>query len=116
MAPRAVSAQTDSIAPDVLERAAAVIRCLGHPLRLRLLEALERGERTVTALQDYAGASQAAVSQQLAAMRAQGIVDARRKGAFVHYRIVEPKAFSILNCIRACDLAPPTARPVDRRR
>jgi ArsR family transcriptional regulator len=104
MALRSAYAQVSGIAPDVLERAAAVIRCLGHPLRLRLLEALEAGERTVGELQEHGRASQAAVSQQLAAMKAHGIVKARREGAFVYYRIVEPKVFSILNCIRACDL------------
>ena len=59
---------------------------------------------TVSELQDYAGASQAVVSQQLAALKARGIVDARRAGTFVYYRIVEPKVYSILDCIRACNL------------
>ena len=76
-----------AIAGDILARAATVIKCLGHPLRLRLLEALEQGERTVTELQDYADMSQAAVSQQLATLKARGIVDSRREGTFVYYRI-----------------------------
>jgi ArsR family transcriptional regulator len=91
------------IGTDVLQRSAGVIKCLGHPLRLRLLESLEEGEKTVSELQDYAGTSQAAVSQQLATMRGRGIVDSRRDGPFVYYRIVEPKVFHILNCIRACE-------------
>jgi ArsR family transcriptional regulator len=93
---------TDAIEADVLSQAAEVIKCLGHPLRLRLLEALETGEKTVTELQEYAGVSQAAVSQQLATLRARGIVDNRRDGAHVHYRIIEPKVSAILNCIRTC--------------
>lgn len=104
MAYQAVAVRADGLAPDVLDRAAAVIKCLGHPLRLRLLEALERRERTVSERQDCAGASQAVVSQQLAALKARGIVDARRAGTFVHYRIVEPKVYPILDCIRACNL------------
>ena len=95
-----------NIGSDVLQRAAGVIKCLGHPLRLRLLEFLEEGEKSVSELQDYAGASQAAVSQQLATMRGRGIVDCRRDGPFVYYRIVEPKVFHILNCIRACEPQP----------
>jgi len=91
------------LGPDVLERAAGVIKCLGHPLRLLLLESLEHGEKSVSELQQYAGASQAAVSQQLATMRGRGIVDCRRDGPFVYYRIVEPKVFHILNCIRTCE-------------
>ena len=100
-------AQTQGSVPlgtDVLAQAAEVIKCLGHPLRLRLLEALETGEKTVTQLQEHSGANQAAVSQQLATLRARSIVDNRRDGAHVYYRITEPKVSSILNCIRTCDV------------
>ncbi len=93
-----------SIQDDVLERAANVIKCLGHPLRLRLLEALEDGELTVTELQEYSGASQAAVSQQLATMKSRGVVESRRDGTYVYYRIIEPKVQHILGSIRTCDL------------
>jgi len=89
----------------VLERAARVIRILGHPLRLRLLEALEAGERNVADLQVEVGVSQALVSQQLAILRAEGVVASRRDGPRVYYRIVEPKVSHILDCIRQCDLA-----------
>ncbi len=89
---------------DVLARAAEVIKCLGHPLRLRLLESLETGERAVWELQEYSGATQAAVSQHLGSLRARGIVDSRREGTNVFYRITEPKVTSILNCIRRYDL------------
>jgi DNA-binding transcriptional ArsR family regulator len=92
------------IEQGVLTQAAEVIKCLGHPLRLRLLEALEGGERSVTELQDYSGAPQAAVSQQLATMRARHVVDCRRDGAHVYYRIIEPKVKAVLACIRSCDL------------
>ena len=88
---------------DMLTRAAEMIKCLGHPLRLRLVEGLEVGELSVTALQEYTGAPQAQVSQQLAALKARGIVDSRREGAFVFYRITEPRVHSILHCVRACD-------------
>lgn len=89
------------ISPRVLSRAAAVIRCLGHPLRLRLLEALETGEKTVSELQEYAGVSQPMVSQHLTVLKAHGVVDLRRAGPFAYYWIVEPKVTSILECIRA---------------
>jgi ArsR family transcriptional regulator len=87
-----------------LDRAAEVIKCLGHPLRLRLLEALELGEKSVTELQEYAAASQTAVSQQLSALRARGVVASRRKGTRVFYRIIDAKVTSILECIRRCDI------------
>jgi ArsR family transcriptional regulator len=65
---------------------------------------LESGEKTVSELQVYAGASQAAASQQLATLRARGIVDNRREGAHVYYSIIESKVTAILGCIRTCDL------------
>ena len=92
------------IDPVVIERAARVIRVLGHPLRLRILELLEPGERNVADLQEELLASQAVISQQLAILRSEGVVAPRRDGPRVYYRIVEPKVSHILNCIRQCDL------------
>lgn len=88
--------------PAVLVKAAAVIKCLGHPLRLQLLEALESGEKTVSELQEVTGATQATVSQQLATLRGHGIVTATREGQFSRYAINEPKVAHILECIRRC--------------
>ena len=92
------------IDPVIIDRAARVIRVLGHPLRLRILELLEAGERNVTDLQDELLATQAVISQQLGILRAEGIVAPRRDGPRVFYRIVEPKVSRILECIRECDL------------
>ena len=92
------------IEDEVLSTAAEVIKCLGHPLRLRILEFLESGEKSVSELQQYTGATQTIVSQQLTTLRARGIVDNRREGTNVYYRIVEPKALSILACIRTCSV------------
>jgi ArsR family transcriptional regulator len=88
----------------VLERAARVIKVLGHPMRLRILETLEDGERHVGELQAATGLSQATVSQQLGILRAHGVVEARRDGLRVYYRIVEPRVVKILDCIRECDI------------
>ncbi|MEE8135478.1 MAG: metalloregulator ArsR/SmtB family transcription factor [Gemmatimonadales bacterium] len=105
-APTSARDTSPEIEHDVLERAANIIKCLGHPLRLRLLEGLENGEMTVSDLQEYSGATQAAVSQQLATLKSRRVVDSRRDGAYVHYRIIEPKVEHILGCIRTCDTTP----------
>jgi ArsR family transcriptional regulator len=94
----------DRIDEAVLGRAAHVIRVLGHPLRLRILELIETEERPVKDLVAETGASQAIVSQQLAILRGAGVVGARRDGLHVYYRITEPKVFHILACIRECEL------------
>lgn len=95
---------TREIGAEVLERASRVIRVVGHPLRLRLLELLEDRERNVTELYRAAGVSQAVASQQLRILRSEGVVGDRREGPRVYYRITEPKVIRILDCIRECDL------------
>jgi len=93
-----------SIEPALLSRAAEIIKLLGHPERLKIVEVLELGEATVTEIREALGLPQAIVSQHLAKMRGCGIVAARRHGNHVHYRITEPKVQHILNCIRHCDM------------
>ena len=88
----------------VILDAAEMIRVLGHPIRLRIVECLEDGEQTVKALQDALDAPQAAVSQQLARMRAAGIVTGRRDGVHVRYSISDPRVVQMLNCLRNCNV------------
>ena len=94
----------DALDSAILDRAAAVIKCLGHPLRLRILDALESGEKSVSELQTLCRATQASVSQQLGVLKGRHIVDFRRDGTSVYYWITEPKVSHILRCIRDCDL------------
>ena len=89
----------------VLLDAAEMIRVLGHPVRLRIVECLEHGERTVSDLQGALRAPQAAVSQQLARMRAAGIVRGRRDGVNVHYSIADERVVQMLDCLRTCHVA-----------
>ena len=87
-----------------LAKAADVIKVVGHPDRLRILEFLEDGEKAVGDIQDCLDLPQAIVSQHLAKMRGWDIVESRREGIHVYYWIVEPKVTHILDCIRHCDL------------
>jgi len=91
--------------PKGLAKAADVIKVVGHPDRLKILEFLEDGERSVGEIQDCLDLPQAIVSQHLARMRGWDIVESRRDGIHVYYRIIEPKVRHILDCIRHCDLA-----------
>lgn len=100
-------ASARQIGNEALQRASRVIRVVGHPLRLRLLELLEGGQRNVTELVRGAGVSQAIVSQHLRILRAESVVDARREGARVFYWIAEPKLSMLLDYIRECDLPEP---------
>lgn len=89
------------ISPDVLEDAAAVLRAIAHPLRLRLLEILgQKGESNVTALCEASGAPQPLVSQQLARLRHEGVLAATREGSQVFYRIARREVLGLLECVR----------------
>ena len=92
--------RTAPLEPHVLAEAAEVIRVLGHPVRLRIIECLEAGERTVSELQQRLRAPQAIVSQQLARMRAAGMVACRREGSSRYYRVADQRVVQMLSCLR----------------
>lgn len=93
-----------TVSPEVLRRAAEIIKLLGHAERLKIVEVLEGGEATVSDIQEQLGLAQAIVSQHLAKLRAANVVTARRDGVHVHYRLTEEKVHHILECIRSCDM------------
>src|SRR5262245_10100717 len=75
---------------------AEFFRALAHPVRIRLLELLAAGEQNVQALQRQLDADQPIVSQQLAKLRASGIVVARKEGTTVSYRLADPMLADLL--------------------
>ena len=93
--------RTAPIEPHVLAEAAEVIRVLGHPVRLRIIECLESGECSVSELQQRLRVPQAIVSQQLARMRAAGMVACRREGSNRIYRVADDRVVSMLSCLRS---------------
>ena len=100
----ATELQRAPLDPRVLAEAADMVRVLGHPVRLRIVELLETGERTVKEIQEALEAPQALVSQQLARMRGAGIVAGRRGGANVWYHIADSRVIRMLDFLRHCDL------------
>lgn len=77
--------------PQLQTLKAEFFRAMAHPIRIRILEALvTRGEMSVQELQRALGIDQPIVSQQLARLRAGGIVIARRAGAIQRYTVCDP--------------------------
>ena len=86
---------------DAVEDTARVLRCLGHPLRLQVLDVLEReGESTVTEIYEALGVEQAVASQHLTNMRDKGILARRKDGVHVYYSIGDERALKVLACVR----------------
>jgi DNA-binding transcriptional ArsR family regulator len=79
---------------------AEFFKALAHPTRIRILERLRDGEGTVGELQRVLGLDQSAVSQQLAVLRRQAIVEAEKRGATVRYRVRDETLFQLLDVAR----------------
>ncbi|MEM6745756.1 MAG: metalloregulator ArsR/SmtB family transcription factor [Pseudomonadota bacterium] len=76
--------------------ATGFLKALSHEGRLLILCHLGEGERSVTELERLLGARQSAVSQQLARLRLEGLVDNRRDGKTIYYRIADPKVRALI--------------------
>ena len=74
---------------------------LGHPARVRILELLRDGERSVGALRAELDLDSGGTSQHLAALRRIGLVEARRQGTSVFYRVADERVFDVLEGGRA---------------
>ncbi len=75
---------------------AAIAKAVAHEHRLELLEALAQGERSVETLANRAGLSLANASQHLQQMRRAGVIEARRDGKFIYYRLSDPAVLELI--------------------
>ena len=75
-------------------------KALASPHRLELLDLLAQSERTVESLAVEVGASAANASQHLQALRRAGLVETRKHGLFVYYRIADPSVLKLCGALR----------------
>jgi DNA-binding transcriptional ArsR family regulator len=100
--------------PTVLERArlhAEICKVLTDPKRLLLLRALRGSDRTVGELAAEIGTSLPNASQHLAVLRTAGLVDGRREGASVRYRLAEPAILDACDIVEGIVVRRLTGRP-----
>jgi DNA-binding transcriptional ArsR family regulator/rhodanese-related sulfurtransferase len=76
-------------------------KALASPHRLEMLELLAQGERTVDSLATEVGLSLANASQHLQALRQAALVESRKDGLFVFYRLADPHVFELSQVIRS---------------
>ena len=79
--------------------AANMLKALSHEGRLMILCNLVSGEKSVTQLEELLSARQAAVSQQLARLRLEGLVTPRRDGKTIYYSLKDDRPKQILEVI-----------------
>ncbi len=70
------------------EARARIYKAIGHPARLAMLDAMADGECCVCELVEVAGLSWATVSRHLSVLREAGLIEGRKEGAWIHYRLL----------------------------
>lgn len=79
---------------------AALLKALAHPVRLKIAEILAEQEACVCHLQAVLGLRQAYISQQIMVLRKAGLLQERREGTFIFYRIRDTRALRVLRSMR----------------
>lgn len=89
------------------EKACALLKVLAHTDRLVLLCRLAQGEFCVSELEADLGIRQPTLSQQLGVLRQEGLVDTRREGKHIYYRLISEDAAAVMQVLhnRICGAA-----------
>ncbi|MDX5297601.1 MAG: metalloregulator ArsR/SmtB family transcription factor [Gammaproteobacteria bacterium] len=101
----ALSSPTTTDIPDLeklratADTASQLLKTLSNPDRLLLLCQLAQGERNVSELEALVGIQQPTLSQQLGVLRREGLVETRRDGKQIFYRISSPQALAVINTL-----------------
>jgi DNA-binding transcriptional ArsR family regulator len=98
LASRRRSHELDRMA-DNAKRASEFLKALAHESRLLILCILAEGEKSVSELEDILNLRQPTVSQQLARLRADGLVSTRRDGKAIYYNLASQEARVVIGAI-----------------
>jgi DNA-binding transcriptional ArsR family regulator len=79
--------------------ASEFLKAISHEARLVILCLLVEGEKSVSELEEMLSLRQPAVSQQLARLRADGLVDTRRDGKNIYYSLARPEVVEIIGAL-----------------
>jgi len=83
---------------QVIELQSRICKTLSNPKRLKIIYILKEGEKSVGELAEQLGLSYSNVSQHLSALQDKGIVESRREGQNIYYRLPDPRI------TQACDM------------
>ncbi len=88
------------IKDDTLQVSSEILRALAHPLRMKILEFIDRHKTiNVNKIYNTLKLEQSITSQHLRILRLAGIVDTKRDGKFIHYTINYPKVAHVTKAI-----------------
>ncbi|MBN3852590.1 MULTISPECIES: ArsR/SmtB family transcription factor [unclassified Paraburkholderia] len=92
--PEALSALRESA-----EKCCALLKALAHEDRLLLLCQLTEGERNVGELEALVGVHQPSLSQHLGVLREEGLVETRREGKYIYYRLASTEVIQVMQTL-----------------
>jgi DNA-binding transcriptional ArsR family regulator len=92
------------------QQASDFLKALSHETRLVILCLLVEGEKSVAELEDMLSLRQPAVSQQLARLRADDLVEARRDGKNIYYSLARPEVRDVIEALHAAFCRPKRSR------
>lgn len=85
---------------SIYEMHANICKVFSSPTRIMIIDALQKGEQTVSELEKEIGIRQATLSQHLAVLREKGVVVTQKNGQSVSYRISNPKILEACRLMR----------------
>lgn len=97
---------------EAADDACALMKVLSNPDRMLLLCQLSEGEKNVGELQELLGIMQPTLSQQLAVLRDEQLVETRREGKNIYYRIASPQALAVLEVLYTTYCTPARSKKV----
>ncbi len=83
------------------EARAQIIKALGHPVRLWIVDQLEAGERCVCELVDPLGLDFSTISKHLSVLKQAGIIESDKRGKKVFYKLRVPCILNFMGCVEA---------------
>jgi DNA-binding transcriptional ArsR family regulator len=108
---RPKKAETDiDLLLDNARQASEFLKALSHEARLVILCLLTEGEKSVGEIEQTLKLRQPAVSQQLARLRANDLVETRRDGKNIYYSLARPEVRQVIEALHAAFCAPRRAR------
>ena len=84
---------------DRYETRARIMKALGHPTRLFIVDELNKQDRCVCELTEMIGSDISTVSKHLSILREAGIVDYEKRGTQMHYRLAAPCVLGFFHCL-----------------
>jgi DNA-binding transcriptional ArsR family regulator len=93
----------DKLSPDELEKAASMLKAIAHPVRISILNFLEKGRKlTVTEIHEMLQIEQSTTSHHLGILKDKGVLASKREGKNTYYFLKHEKLSDVVECVSQC--------------